>query len=55
MFVKGFMREARPRVFGHFDNSFSLPMFSVNLVLKNLGFFCLISFWVLYFTLTQKL
>ena len=49
MFVKGLLIEARPRVFRDFHNSFGLPMFSVNFVLKN-EFFYLISFWVLYFT-----
>ena len=48
MFVKGLLIDTRPRVFRDFQNSFGLPMFSVNFVLKN-DFFCLISFWVLYF------
>ena len=39
MFVKGLLIEARPRVFRDFHNSFGLPMFSVNFVLKNSFFF----------------
>ena len=49
MFVKGLLIEARPRVFRDFHNSFGLPMFSVNFVLKNSIFSYLISFCVLYF------
>ena len=49
MFVKGLLIEARPKVFRDFHNSFGLPMFSVNFVLKNSIFFYLISFCVLYF------
>ena len=39
MFVKGLLIEARPKVFRDFHNSFGLPMFSVNFVLKNSVFF----------------
>ena len=38
MFVKGLLKEARPRVFRDFNNSFGLPMFSVNFVLKEFNF-----------------
>ena len=34
MFVKGILKEARPRVFRDFNYSFGLQMFSVNFVLK---------------------
>ena len=39
MFVKGLLIGARPRVFRDVPNSFGLPMFSVNFVLKKLFFF----------------
>ena len=39
MFAREFLIEARPRVFREFHNSFGLPMFSVNFVLKNSFFF----------------
>ena len=55
MFIKGLLIEARPRAFRYFHKSFRLQMFSVNFVLKNLVFFYLISFWVLYFASVYKL
>ena len=45
--LKGLWIEAR--VFRDFHNSFGLQMFSVDFVLENSIFFCLISFSVLYF------
>ena len=48
MVVKGLLIEARPTVFRDFHYSFGLPMLSVNFVIKNLFFFCLITFCVLY-------
>ena len=38
MLVKGLFIEARPRAFRDFHNSFGLPMFSVDFVLKNSTF-----------------
>ena len=48
MVVKGLLIEARPTVFRDFHYSFGLPMLSVNFVIKNLFFFCLITSCVLY-------
>ena len=39
MFVKGLLIEARSKVHRDVHNSFGLPMFSVNFVLKNSFFF----------------
>ena len=45
------MIETRPRVLKDFHNSFGLSMFTVNFVLKNWIFFCLIDFW--FYILSQ--
>ena len=39
MFVKGLLIEGRRKVFRDLHNSFGLPIFSVNFVLKNSIFF----------------